>query len=105
MRQRWLEVATEIRADAGFAVPALYDYCEREGITYTMAPIINERLKKMGKDLLEEAPEEVLRTTLSADGGAIGRLERGEAAPKLGSTWESSAEHSFTDTLTTSHRP
>ena len=28
LRQRWPEVAIEIRADAGFAVPALYDYCE-----------------------------------------------------------------------------
>ena len=37
LRQRWPEVAIEIRADGGFAVPALYDYCEREGITYTIA--------------------------------------------------------------------
>ena len=35
MRGRWPEVEVEIRADAGFAVPALYDYCEAEGIAYT----------------------------------------------------------------------
>jgi hypothetical protein len=39
LRQRWPKVEIEKRADAGFAVPALYDYCEREGITYTIALI------------------------------------------------------------------
>ena len=29
LRGRWPEVEIEIRADAGFAVPALYEYCER----------------------------------------------------------------------------
>ena len=33
LRHRWPEVEIELRADAGFAVPALYDYCEEEGIT------------------------------------------------------------------------
>jgi hypothetical protein len=33
LRERWPGVAIEIRADAGFAVPALYDYCEDEGIS------------------------------------------------------------------------
>jgi hypothetical protein len=54
LRQRWPEADIEIRADGGFAVPALYDYCEREGITYTIALITNERLKEMGKDLLKK---------------------------------------------------
>lgn len=58
LRQRWPGVAIEIRADAGFAVPALYDYCEKEGISYTIALITNERLKEMAGDLLEEAIEE-----------------------------------------------
>ena len=35
LRHRWPGVAIEIRADAGFAIPALYDYCEKESITYT----------------------------------------------------------------------
>lgn len=47
----------EIRADAGFAVPAIYDYCEEEGITYTIALITNERLKDMAGELLKEAKE------------------------------------------------
>src|SRR5215216_3633802 len=55
LRQRWPGVAIEIRADAGFAVPALYDYCEREGITYTIALITNPRLLEITAHLLREA--------------------------------------------------
>jgi hypothetical protein len=35
------EVEIAIRADAGFAIPAIYDYCEEEGIEYTigLAPL------------------------------------------------------------------
>jgi hypothetical protein len=62
LRQRWPGVAIEIRADAGFAVPAIYDYCEHEGISYTIALITNERLKEMAGDLLEAATEEHQRT-------------------------------------------
>ena len=58
--------AIEMRADAGFAVPALYDYCEREGISYTIALITNERLKEMTGDLLEEAREQHQRTAQKA---------------------------------------
>lgn len=57
LRRRWPEVEVEIRADAGFAVPALYDYCEREGITYTVGLITNPRLEGLAEDLLEEAKE------------------------------------------------
>ena len=62
LRERWPEVQIEIRADAGFAIPALYDYCEREGISYTIALITNERLKQMAEDLLEAATQEHERT-------------------------------------------
>jgi Transposase DDE domain group 1 len=62
LRERWPKVEVEIRADAGFAVPALYDYCEAEGITYTIALITNERLKEMAGELLEEASHEHERT-------------------------------------------
>src|SRR4051812_1315670 len=57
LRRRWPEVEIELRADAGFAVPALYDYCEREGITYPIALITNPKLREMAEDLLEEAEE------------------------------------------------
>jgi hypothetical protein len=57
LRGRWPEVEIEIRADAGFAVPALYEYCEAEGITYTVGLVTNPRLRKMAEDLLAEATE------------------------------------------------
>jgi hypothetical protein len=66
LRERWPEVQIEIRADAGFAVPALYDYCEREGISYTIALITNERLKELAHDLLEAATQEHERTAKKA---------------------------------------
>jgi hypothetical protein len=66
LRERWPGVQIEMRADAGFAVPAIYDYCESESITYTIALITNERLKEMAGDLLEEAREEHERTAHKA---------------------------------------
>lgn len=51
----WPEVQIEVRADAGFAVPAVYDYCEAEGIDYTIALITNERLRELATPLLDEA--------------------------------------------------
>jgi hypothetical protein len=57
LRERWPGVAIEVRADAGFAVPAIYDYCEEEGITYTIGLITNPRLEEMARGLLAEAEE------------------------------------------------
>jgi hypothetical protein len=57
LRERWPEVAIELRADAGFAVPALYDYCEAQGITYTVGLVTNPRLQEMAEELLDEAQE------------------------------------------------
>lgn len=57
LRERWPEVEIEMRADAGFAVPAIYEYCEEEGITYTIGLITNPRLKGIAEELLEEAVE------------------------------------------------
>jgi len=48
----------EIRADAGFAVPEIYNYCEKEGIDYTIGLISNPRLETMAEPLLEEAERE-----------------------------------------------
>ncbi len=66
LRERWPEVEIEVRADAGFAVPAVYDYCEGEGITYTIALITNARLLEMAEDLLEEAKESYEGTSRKA---------------------------------------
>ncbi len=57
LRERWPAVEIEIRADGGFAVPAIYDYCEEEDITYTVGLITNPRLQEMAEGLLDEAPE------------------------------------------------
>lgn len=55
LRSAWPGVEVELRADAGFAVPAVYDYCEAEGIRYTVALITNSRLEELASSLLEEA--------------------------------------------------
>lgn len=56
LRRAWgKELEIEIRADAGFAVPALYDYCEAEGIDYAIGLITNPRLVALAKPLLEQA--------------------------------------------------
>jgi len=55
LRGEWPEVAIEVRADAGFAAPAVYDYCEAEGVDYTVGLITNPRLRGMAEGLLEEA--------------------------------------------------
>jgi hypothetical protein len=45
IRACWPNVSLEIRADGGFAVPALYAYCEQAGITYTIGLVPNARLE------------------------------------------------------------
>lgn len=46
VRRAWPKVEIDLRADAGFAIPAIYDYCETEGIDYTIALITNPRLEE-----------------------------------------------------------
>jgi Transposase DDE domain group 1 len=55
LRQRWPGVAIEIRADSGCAIPAIYTFCEREHVTYTIGLIPNTRLEKVAAPLLVEA--------------------------------------------------
>lgn len=58
VRQAWPGVVIELRADAGFAVPALYEYCEAEGIAYTIGLITNARLQELASPLLERAQQQ-----------------------------------------------
>lgn len=58
IRQAWDSVRIEIRADAGFAVPEIYDYCEKEGIHYTIGLVSNPRLEVLARSLLERAERE-----------------------------------------------
>ena len=57
MRVRWPEVTIEIRADGGCAVPALYTFCERERIGYTIGLITNPRLETIAAPLLAHAQQ------------------------------------------------
>ena len=57
LREAWSSVEIEIRADAGFAVPEVYEYCEKEGIGYTIGLISNPRLEALAEGLLGEAKE------------------------------------------------
>lgn len=55
LRAAWPEVQIAIRADAGFALPAIYDYCDGEKIEYTIALLPNARLAAQGTGLLAAA--------------------------------------------------
>ncbi len=84
MRESWPAAEIEIRADAGFAVPAVYEFCESEGITYTIGLITNARLKALADPLLKEAKkrheEEGQKVKLISEGsyqaGSWDRLRR-----------------------------
>jgi hypothetical protein len=67
VRERWPRVTIELRADSGFAIPALYDYCKAEGIGYTIGLIPNARLDVAGADLQAEAQ----RQSVAADGAKV----------------------------------
>jgi hypothetical protein len=59
LREAWGQgLHIELRADAGFAVPEIYEYCEQEGIGYTIGLISNPRLQALAKDLLKRAERE-----------------------------------------------
>ncbi|CAN5626462.1 IS1380 family transposase [soil metagenome] len=52
MRSRWPGVTIDLRADGGFAVPELYDFCEAERIEYAIGLIPNTRLDALAAPLL-----------------------------------------------------
>jgi hypothetical protein len=58
LREAWPKVEIEIRADAGFALPAVYEWCEKEGIGYTIGLISNPRLEALADPLLRQAQRE-----------------------------------------------
>jgi hypothetical protein len=69
VRARWPDVTLELRADSGFAIPALYAWCETEGIAYTIGLVPNPRLERAVGDLQAEAQRQSL-----ANAGAKVRL-------------------------------
>jgi hypothetical protein len=62
LRAWWPGIRIELRADSGFAVPALYEYCEAEGIGYTIGLIPNPRLERAAAPLLAEAQRQQANT-------------------------------------------
>lgn len=82
LRARWPQVRIEVRADAGFAVPALYTYLEAEHITYTIGLATNSRLAALAAPLAAEATAQRQQT------GEKARLFT-EATYQAG-TWEQS---------------
>jgi hypothetical protein len=55
LRERWPQVAIELRSDSGCAIPAIYRFCEREQVGYTIGLIPNTRLAKIAAPLLAQA--------------------------------------------------
>jgi hypothetical protein len=53
LRARWPGVQIEVRADIGFAVPVLYEWCEAEGLAYTLGLPTSPRLATLGAPLLD----------------------------------------------------
>jgi len=55
LRARWPGVRLELRMDSGGAVPAIYAFCEREGIAYTIGLSTNPRLTALAAPLTAAA--------------------------------------------------
>jgi len=66
LRARWPAVTLELRADSGFAVPALYEWCAAEGITYTLGLATNPRLAAVAQPLLQTATQQHAQTGTKA---------------------------------------
>ena len=79
LRAAWPEVAVELRADSGFAVPRLYAWCEANAVDYTIGLIPNPTLEAAAAPLLAEA-----QASSAEQGGAKVRLA-GETAYQAGS--------------------
>jgi len=55
IKERWPWVEVVIRADAGFAVPRLYRWCEHRGLGYVIGLVTNPTLKDLHAPLAAQA--------------------------------------------------
>ena len=55
-----------LRGDAGFALPAVYAFCEAQGLDYVLSLAKNSRLVEMAEPLLQEAREACKKTACKA---------------------------------------
>lgn len=62
MQTRWPDVTVELRADSGFAIPALYTFCEQHAIDYTIGLIPNARLDALAAPLVAAAERQFHET-------------------------------------------
>jgi hypothetical protein len=56
LRRAWPDLAIELRADSGFALPRLYAWCEAHAVRYTIGLIPNPALDRAAAPLLTVAP-------------------------------------------------
>jgi hypothetical protein len=63
LQQRWPGVQIVVRADSGFAVPALYDLCEALQVQYTIGLVPNARLKRLAEPVQAEAQQQQVAGT------------------------------------------
>ena len=62
VRERWPGVTIELRADAGFAKPEIYAWCEDERIAYTIGLVPNACLDRLAAPLVAEAVAQQVAT-------------------------------------------
>lgn len=62
LRSKWPHVKITFRADAGFAIPGFYEFCEQEEVTYFVGLITNPRLENLARALLQKAYQDYART-------------------------------------------
>lgn len=58
LRQRFPGILIRLRADSAFAVPSLYEACERLEVEYSIGLKMNSVLKRESDELLQEAVQE-----------------------------------------------
>jgi hypothetical protein len=69
LRRAWPDLAIELRADSGFALPRLYAWCEAHAVRYTIGLIPNPALDRAAAPLLA-----VAQACSTVQGGAKVRL-------------------------------
>jgi hypothetical protein len=58
LRERWPEAQLVLRADSGFAIPAIYEWCEESHVGYLISLARNSRLAALAEPHLQAAREE-----------------------------------------------
>ncbi len=62
LRSQWPDVRIIVRADGGFAIPELYEFCEEEHLDYVIGFQGTAPLKMLNEKNLEQAREEYRKT-------------------------------------------